>query len=859
MLNPVSVCPVPAAPNAAVCAVYRHSWLAIFRHTQLTLGAILLLYSVFVGAEDYFNPALLEKRGGAEKLTDLSQFAGVGGQSPGTYWVDIFLVDRQIGSQNVNFVDVNGKLQPELTPRQLADMGVKISAFPTLKALPPETPLTDLGAYIPQASSHFDFGRQRLNINIPQAALDNRARGYVNPELWDAGLTALLIDYNFTGANTRNDNPSGTNNSYYLNLRSGLNVGPWRLRNYSAYSDSNDAGQNWDSINTYAQRDIQSLRGQLVLGESASPGDIFDSVQFSGAQLASDDNMLPDSLRGFAPVIRGIAQSNAQITIRQNNSIIYRSYVAPGAFEITDLYPTSSSGNLDITVREADGTERRFTQPFSSVPIMLREGQMKYAATTGQYRSSNNNSQTPYFGQTTLIYGLPYATTAYGGLLVAEKYTAMALGLGYGFSDWGSISIDGTQANTELPDTTTHSGQSYRFRYSKDIAATNTSFTLAGYRYSTEGYYDFQEANEWNRVNTENNMFNYNKRSKIQASITQSIGDFGAFSFSGYQQDYWRKDGYERSVMAGYNLGYNRINYRFSYSYTQNPGTNTASNQQFAFSVNIPLSRWLPDSWATYNINTTKGGSTTQQAGLNGTALADNNLNYGISQGYSNKGGGSNGNASLNYKGTYGEVSTGYNHGNDSRQLNYALRGGIVAHPYGVTLSQSLGDTAALVRAPGAKGLRVENNTGVYTDGRGYAVVPYVSTYRNNRIALDTQSMADDVDIDLAVQNVVPTQGALVLADFNTRVGSRVLITLSYRNKPVPFGAVVTQSQVEATAPPNTGIVGDAGQVYMSGIPDNVHLVVKWGEDSAQRCQASVTLPTVNAPPSIRHISAICQ
>ncbi|AJJ62226.1 hypothetical protein AT01_2867 [Yersinia aldovae 670-83] len=856
MLNLVSVYSTPTCSKATYPA-YRYSWLAICISTQVTLGA--MFYPIFVNAEDYFNPASLEMRGRADKLTDLSQFSQVGGQSPGTYWVDIYLGDRRISSQKVNFVDINGKLQPELTPRQLGDIGVKIDAFPALKALPPDTPLTDLGLYIPQASSRLDFNQQRLNLSIPQAALDNRARGYVSPELWDSGLTALLMDYNFSGSNTLSNNQSAANNSYYLNLRSGLNMGAWRLRNYSAYSDSSSGGQNWDSINTYAQRDIQSLRGQLVLGETASPGDIFDSVQFLGAQLLSDDNMLPDSLRGFAPVIRGIAQSNAQITIRQNNSIIYQSYVAPGAFEITDLYPTAASGNLDVTIREADGSERSFTQPFSSVPIMLREGQMKYAATAGQYRSSNNNSQTPNFGQATLIYGLPYATTVYGGSLIAENYTAIAVGLGYGFNDWGSISLDGIQANTELPDTTTHSGQSYRFRYSKDIAVTSTSFSLAGYRYSTEGYYDFQEVNEWSNVDTTNGMSNYNKRSKIQANISQSMGDFGSLNFSGYQQDYWRKEGYERSIMAGYNLSYKSINYSFSYSYTQNPGSDIAANQQFAFGVHIPLSRWLPNSWATYSINTTKGGSTAQQAGLSGTALADNNLSYGISQGYSNRGGGSSGNANLSYKGTYGEVRTGYNYSNDSHQLNYGLNGGIAAHPYGVTFSQQFGDTAALVRAPGAKGLRVENNTGVYTDWRGYTVVSSVSTYRNNRIALDTQSMADDVDIDLAVQNVVPTQGALVLADFKTRVGSRVLINLQYRNKPVPFGAIVTQSDVAATAQPNTSIVGDEGQVYMSGIPDNVHLEVKWGDDTSQRCQVSFTLPEVINSPSIRHIDAICQ
>ena len=73
--------------------------------------------------------------------------------------------------------------------------------------------------------------------------------------------------------------------------------------------------------------------------------------------------MLPDSLRGVRPVIRGIAQSNAQVTIKQNGYIIYQSYVARRAFTISDLYPTSGSGDLEVTIKEADG---------GSVPLSSR-------------------------------------------------------------------------------------------------------------------------------------------------------------------------------------------------------------------------------------------------------------------------------------------------------------------------------------------------------------------------------------------------------------------------------------------------------------------------------------------------------
>lgn len=806
-------------------------------------------------AEEYFNPAALELTTKQAGL-DLDKFSVSGGQLPGTYLVDIYLNDNKVDTREVTFVDLNGKLQPEFTPAQLRDMGVKLAAFPGLQLLAADKPVSGLSQYIPDASSQFDFSRQRLNLSIPQAALTTEARGYVDPSQWDQGLTAALVNYTFSGSNTRRDGGAGSDESYYLNLRSGLNLGAWRLRNFSTWSDSNGQRQ-WQNVNTYLQRDVQAVKGQLTLGDSASPGEVFDSVQFRGAQLASDDNMFPDSLKGFAPVVRGIAQSNAQVTVRQNGYIIYQSYVPPGPFAITDLYPTAASGDLDVTITEADGSERHAVQPFSAVPVMLREGRLKYSATAGEYRTTNNNALTPSFGQGTLIYGLPANTTAYGGLLVSDRYNSQVLGLGHGFGDLGSISVDVTQAKTELRDGSSHSGQSYRFQYAKDIEATGTTFTLAGYRYSTSGFYDFREANELGSDSGNSWQQKFNKRSKAQININQSLKEYGNFYLTAYQQDYWRESGYERNIGAGYNLSYNSITYGLSYTYSQAPGNN-ANDQQFAINIQVPLSQWLPNSWASYNMNTRKRGNTTHQVGLSGTALADNNLNYNLQQSYTNKGEGASGNASANYKGTYGEMQAGYNYTNNSQQVNYGLQGGIVAHPYGVTFSQQQGDTLALVRAPGASDVKVQNNTGVRTDWRGYAVVPYVSTYRQNRIALETETMAENVDMESNTRTVIPTSGAVVLADFKTRVGRRVLMTLSFQNQPVPFGATAALLQ-SAEAMENSGIVGAEGQLYLSGTPDQGQLQVKWGNAASQQCRVDFSLPAQDPHTTVTTADFVCR
>ncbi|MGQ7116480.1 hypothetical protein ACUOFC_69235, partial [Escherichia sp. TWPC-MK] len=48
------------------------------------------------------------------------------------------------------------------------------------------------------------------------------------------GINALTINYDFSGSHTlRSDYGSQETDTSYLNLRNGLNIGPWRLRNYS--------------------------------------------------------------------------------------------------------------------------------------------------------------------------------------------------------------------------------------------------------------------------------------------------------------------------------------------------------------------------------------------------------------------------------------------------------------------------------------------------------------------------------------------------------------------------------------------------------------------------------------------------
>ncbi len=66
-----------------------------------------------------------------------------------------------------------------------------------------------------------------------------------------------------------------------------------------------------------------------------------------------------------------------------------------------------------------------------------------------------------------------------------------------------------------------------------------------------------------------------------------------------------------------------------------------------------------------------------------------------------------------------------------------------------------------LVKAPGADNVKIENQTGIHTDWRGYAILPFATEYRENRVALNANSLADNVELDETVVTVIPTHGAI--------------------------------------------------------------------------------------------------
>lgn len=853
--------------------------------------------------EGWFNPALLgigSKSGtvGAISVDDKSlQRLASGQQLPGTYSVNVYINGNFVTKQDA-VMTADGPeeaLTPAWSVNTLLASGVKSSALAAdgkldMSPAAGDRPVPGILNHLAGAQARFDFSRQRLDITVPEIFVDRTLYGATDPRFWEDGLTAGVVDYNFSGwKNTASHNGVQNTDSAFLSLKNSVSLGAWRAHNFSTWSynalahnaDAFDNSerrvtQRWQAINTWLDRPVPALRGLLSIGDRYTPSDVFDSVQFRGVQLATDEEMYPDILRNFAPIIRGTASSSARVTVRQNNTIIYETTVPPGPFTITDIPSASLSGDLYVTVREADGTVRSFAQGSSSVAVMQREGQLRYALTGGKLRSSGLSTREPQFLQGTAIYGLPNDLTAYGGLLGADGYQAGSVGLGSTLGVAGALSADVTLAKARFNDpfnvssTTDSTGHALRLRYSKAVVETGTTLMLAALRYSTQGYYSFTDANaltDSNKVTTFTTdgvvvtpVVRGRARQETQLNLNQSLGGvLGSVGLNASRKTFWDLASEQESLSANWNWNLKGVGIGVGYQLSRWPGSLQHDDQIVTLTITLPLSRWLYGPQSTQSLYSTSstiresGGSQTLSNTVGGTLLEDNKLAWSVGQsavrsgtdyGASNS---SSGNLNASYSGMAGKFSAGYNQTSGTRQMNAGLQGVIVATKYGVTLGQSPGETMALLHAPGAASVKVKTGTGIETDWWGNTVVP-AQPYRRNRFDLDVLSAGQNVTLGDTSREVIPTRGAVAVAIYDTSVGHQVLMTLTRGSKPLPFGAqvkLVGDKGMENAGSGKTapgGMVGDAGQAWLTGMPDSGSLDVTWGDGTDASCRIRFSL-----------------
>ncbi|UHM92795.1 outer membrane usher protein [Rahnella victoriana] len=780
---------------------------------------------------------------------------------PGIYSVGIFVNGTLKLNTKVTFID-NGSATASacLTPKLLEQLDILLENADAPDTSPQDAgqnaaSCEDLSNKLSGSRVRFDTAEQRLDITVPQIYLAKHPAGYVNPALWEEGITAFMLSYDFNAYRSAADGDS--RDSAYGGLNYGANFAGWRFRARGSTNWDQENGVTYSSQDAYVQHDITALKAQFVLGDTYTQGDTFDSISLRGFRIFSDSRMQPGSASNYAPVIRGTANSNAKVTVRQSGSVIYEVTVPPGPFVIDDINPTGYGNSIDVTVEESDGSKRTFSLPYSSVTQMLRPGNTRWDIGVGKLNDSSSGNS-PDVAVLTGYYGISNTFTGYAGIeAMSSDYVSALAGLAMN-TPAGAFAFDITHSRADIDSDKSMEGQSYRISYNKLLTETNTSLNVAAYRFSTQDYLSLQDAaslqDEMNddSLNKEETFKNYDRmKNQIQININQPLEyaeqDYGSLYLTGSWESYWNQSKKTSQFSLGYNNAWRWINYSISLQRDYNE--NGDQDNRLYISLSIPLENLFalgkrPGGFTNLNTGLSTDFKGTSQLDMSaGGYSEDNRYNYSVNTSSSLAD-----SQSLNQIGGYGSYNSAYGPmslsasltDDGGRQASFGSSGGMVVHAGGITFAPGNindTDTLALVKAKGAKGTKMSVGEG-RIDSNGYAVTPYLSPYRENNVGLDISTLETDVNIVNTSTITYPRSGSVVLVNFETDEGRSVIMELQRSdNGFIPLGADVFNDKNILV-----GNMGQGGRAFIRGIDDKGTLHVVWGSESDQSCKINYSI-----------------
>lgn len=710
-------------------------------------------------------------------------------------------------------------------------------------------PLSALGL---AASEQLDFSGLRLTLQVAQQALLHRPRDYLPAEQWESGARVGFVDYRLNLFSQQSHVSDQRWQQSFLGLRSGLNTGAWYWRHEGNLQAGDGIEQRYQPIATYVQRDIAPWKAQLTLGEAYSRSEVFDSIAFLGLGLGSDERMVPASQRGFAPTVTGVAYSTALLTIRQRGVVVHESTVQPGPFEISDLYANGFSDDLEVTLREADGNQRTFTVPYQAAPLALRPGASRFDFSLGRWRDGLGDTGAEHV-QGSWQQGLSNRFSVHSGLLGADRYQSGALGVTLN-SRLGAVALTALQSRADLAWQGHSSGQALRLSW-RQVTSSMTDLS-ASLLSSDAGYYNFNDVARAQRDNDPGVYRPQTTRLRASVGASQGLGGQGGrLTLQATRTQRWHRQGRDLSYSFGYFNRHGTLGYGITASREQY--TATGHRNRFGLTLSMPFGESRRSALSS-TLNSDGQGQHVSTTRLSTSAGEFGEWSYGVglATAHDERGDTAGLDANLLYRGPIGEVSGAMARHSDYRQASLGVRGALVGHAGGLTGAQSLGESFAIVHAPGARHARLKQAPQVRLDRRGYGVLPQLAPYSLNTVELDPKGTALDIELQISSQHVVPRAGAVPLLYYPTRSGRSAVIDARLGDgSALPFGA-----QVLDEAGDELGMVGQGSRLHVRGVNEKGRLQVRWGQHLEQQCLLIYQMPDVTpvgtAP---ARLTAICK
>ena len=771
--------------------------------------------------------------GSQNKDVNLSLFSTANYVVDGNYVVDVAVNERSLGETNIIFkhLDASPNAVLCIDPTLLTKLDLQEDY---LKQLQQKNCLT-IKEIAADAYYDFDSSTQKIAIFIPQKFVKERPKGYIDPARFDKGVNSGFIGYN------ANFNHSETSDDQYLSLTGGLNIDGWYFRHAGNFqSNSQSSLGNYRSYQNVLNHDVLPFHSRISIGQFNTNALQQESLPIVGVQLASDLNMLPWSMRYYSPIIENVAYTNALVRVFQSGQKIYERTVPAGPFRITDL-TSASSGNLTLEVIENGGEKKTYIIPMQNSFNLLKPEQYNYSVALGNYKTIDKITKDTIF-QVSYNYGLNNYLTVLSGINLTENYQSMLLGTGLNTAI-GGFNLIGNLSKASIF-SSDYQGQRVSLDYTYNLNAYKFNLTL-GSILQSRNYLTVSNTlallNYDNLITDEQNdlLLTADLKNQFNVNFNKSFSNnrLGSFSFGFLTNQYWTDKPSQYQFSFNYGNAWKLLNYSIGVSQTNYVDHRVQSDRSIYFNLSLPLDYKKSNIFVNSNYQrNTLQDKTSDILGVNisGTAGKYNNLNFGVgvSQNESNT---KTFNANLSYLLPQTNLAaTAYNNGHDT-QYSISALGAIVAHPYGITATNSTADTYSIIHVDHGTGATLENAWGVKLDRWGNAIYPNLSAYNINSIAINPDQLPPEITLDSNQTQVIPRLYSSTLATFKANVQSNILLRVhnSINNTQFPMG-----SRIETQSGKFIGIMGQSNQSLLSNDIRHLNepLKIVWGDQMRQSC-----------------------
>lgn len=815
-----------------------------FRKKLLLATLVSMMFSTCVQADDFIEFDDIVLKGLGFDNVDLTAFAGSNDQFSGEYLVEINLNGERVARDySVSFYQ-NSESRLCFTDELLDKLAIKKTYFANLKA---EIHEIDIGKCYPVESLDgavavdFDSSAQRINIVMPQKFLGSLDPHWVKPNDRDHGVNGIVLDYSLMWEFARSD--YGLKKQSTSAVRSlgsaGFNLDRYRFRANYQYSSQNGSGDKLKWTQIYGFTDIASLNSKLYAGEIYTRSALFDGTRIKGLSLYSDENMMPSYLKGYAPQITGIANSNAVVVIKQYDNVLKTVQVPAGPFLISDL-PSYVSGTVNVEIEEENGDVRHYQMDVAHVPFLTRKGGFRYYANIGTLDPLSNN----FTVDTSLVsadasYGLTNNISIFGGVQFTTNhhYKAYNIGVGINLEQFGALSFDVTRSQSSVIKNNNgkeYSGHSYRFNYAKRFDS-DTTLNIAGYRFSSR---EFTSLNNYLSFVQHGGSSMYLEKNRISLSISQYVSKWDvSFTGSLSKGTYWNQRGnsnYNLTMSKTIRQGYLK-NVSFNATLSQDNGSYLAGkDRRIGIFVNIPLNEETGSSIQYSGQYGSAEKHVNHQATYSGAGLGgrysvgsrmdhkrdlSGSIDYGL-------------NATYNLETGYGQFMAFADHSDTRTGVRANFDSAISITQHGVATHRTVyNDGSRLILNAGAAGVEMPGGD-VKSNVFGLMGIENTSSYRYNTYAIDNDSLPDNVEIQDGVVQVAMSDGAIAYRSLRGISGEKAIakITLADGSYP-PFGAAVYRKNGDEQ---EVAIVAGEGLTYLTGLNKNSEYVIRWNGSECQ-------------------------